>query len=125
MLVRSIGVLGVLVAVLLPARNVPADDEKDTTPVTVHVIGTGEIRVIVADGAAQPCDASENEVLFDGRVKAGSTLSLTSGTGSVCVDHTYGEMRESEWAGPSIWSGVAWPGAPVSAIRGTVSTDEP
>jgi hypothetical protein len=111
-------------AIVLPVRSAPADPD-EPTPVKISVIGTGEIRILVADGASRPCDASSNKVLLSEHVKAGDEIVLTSFTGSICVDHTYGEMRESEWAGASIWSGVAWPGAPVSAIRGNVSTDEP
>jgi hypothetical protein len=115
-----------LTAMVVPMRNAPADpDEPEPTPVSISVAGTGEIRIMVADGASRPCDASGNKMLLSEHVKAGTEIKLSSKSGSICVDHTYGEMRESEWAGASIWSGVAWPGAPVSAIRGTVSTDEP
>jgi len=113
-----------LVATALPVRNAPADPNEET-PVTVTVVGSGEIRVMVADGAARPCDASENQMLFNEHVEAGTSIHVTSVTGSVCVDHTYGQMRESEWAGASIWSGVPWPGTQATEIRGKVSTDEP
>jgi hypothetical protein len=111
-------------AIVLPVRSATAEPD-EPTPVKISVIGTGEIRILVADGASRPCDASGNKVLLSEHVKAGDEIELTSFTGSICVDHTYGEMRESEWAGPEIWSGVTWPGAPASAIRGNVSTDEP
>jgi hypothetical protein len=111
-------------AIVLPVRSAPADPD-DPTPVKITVLGTGEIRILVADGASRPCDASSNKVLLSEHVKAGDEIALTSLTGSICVDHTYGEMRESQWAGPEIWSGITWPGAPASAIRGKVSTDEP
>jgi hypothetical protein len=114
----------VLAAFALPMRSAPADPN-DLTPVTVSVVGTGEIRIMIADGASRPCDASGNKMLLNEHVKAGAEINLTSSTGSVCVDHTFGEMRESDWAGASIWSGGAWPGVPVAAIRGKVSTDEP
>jgi hypothetical protein len=113
-----------LAAVAAPVRSAPADPN-DATPVAVTVVGTGEIRVMVADGASRPCDASTNQMLFNGHVEAGGEVTVTSITGSVCVDHTYGEMRESQWAGASIWSGTAWPGAKAPAIRGKISTDEP
>jgi hypothetical protein len=122
---RTLRLLPLLAAAMvLPERSAPADTD-EATPVKITVIGTGEIRILVADGASRPCDASSNNVLLSEHVKAGDEISLKSLTGTICVDHTYGEMRESEWAGASIWSGVAWPGAPVSAIRGKVSTDEP
>ncbi len=115
----------VLAAVLGAMRAAPADTTPPV-PVTVTVVGHGEIRLLVADGASRPCDASDNRVLFDGRVRSGDEIKLTSVTGSVCVDHTYGALRESQWAGASIWSGgTAWPGGHEPAIHGAVSTDEP
>ncbi|HXX69908.1 MAG TPA: hypothetical protein VEK07_22200 [Polyangiaceae bacterium] len=101
-------------------------DSNPAVPVTVGIVGKGVIRLLVADGASRPCDAAGNRVLFNGRVKAGDEMKFTSTTGSVCVDHTYGSLRESQWAGGSIWSGrVTYPGGPEPSIRGTVSTDEP
>jgi hypothetical protein len=93
--------------------------------VTVHVVGKGKIRLVVADGSSRPCDASDNRVLFDGHVKAGEEIKVAAATGSVCVDHTYGSMRESQWAGANIWSGsnAGWTGT--RALNGSVSTDEP
>jgi hypothetical protein len=113
-----------LATIALPTRSAPADPN-DATPVAVTVVGTGEIRLMIADGASRPCDASTNQMLFNGHEKAGAEVAVTSMTGSVCVDHTYGEMRESQWAGASIWSGTTWPGPKEPAIRGKVSTDEP
>jgi hypothetical protein len=106
------------------AYDAPADTSPPT-PVTVTVVGHGQIRLMVADGTSRPCDASSNQMLFDGHAKAGDKIKLTSATGSVCVDHTYGAMRESQWAGASIWSGTGR-GLPTSrGINGSVSTDEP
>src|SRR5580658_979425 len=113
-----------LVAIAVPVRTAPADPN-DATRVAVTVVGTGEIRVMVSDGASLPCDASTNQMLFNGHVEAGADVTATSLTGSVCVDHTYGELRESQWAGGSIWTGTTWQGAKAPAIRGKVSTDEP
>ena len=50
---------------------------------------------------------------------------MASATGSVCVDHTYGSLRESQWAGANIWSGsnAGWSG--VRSLAGSVSTDDP
>lgn len=106
------------------ARDAPADTTPPTR-VTVTVTGQGEIRLIVADGATRPCDASGNRILFDGHAKAGDEIGLAASTGSVCVDHTYGALRDSQWAGASIWSGsgAGWTG--VRSINGSVSTDEP
>jgi hypothetical protein len=95
----------------------------------VNVLGHGEILVLVADGSTRPCDSSDNRVLFKGHAKAGDQIKLVSTTGAVCVDHTYGTFRESQWAGPSIWSagGRSRFGAAPSrtGIVGSVSTDAP
>jgi hypothetical protein len=122
------GRYSVSVVMLLATGSLAHDAPADTTPptrVTVAVTGHGQIRLIVADGASRPCDASSNRVLFSGHAAAGDEIGLASTTGSVCVDHTYGSMRESEWAGASIWSGsgAGWTG--VRTISGSVSTDEP
>ncbi len=115
----------VMTALLFAARAAPADANMPV-PVTVAVVGRGEIRLLVADGTSRPCDSSDGRVLFNGHARAGDEVKLVSTTGSVCVDHTYGSLRESQWAGASIWSGSgAWPGGHDPSIRGAVSTDEP
>ncbi len=106
--------------------SVGAEDATAPIPVSVKVVGHGAIRLIVSDGASRPCDSSNNGPLFNGHVKAGDEIELSSATGSVCVDHTYGSLRDSQWAGGSIWSGrPTWPGGPEASIHGAVSTDEP
>jgi hypothetical protein len=106
------------------APDSPADFVTPTS-VTVNVVGKGKIRLVVADGSSRPCDASGNHVLFSGHVKAGDEIKVAAATGSVCVDHTYGSLRESQWAGANIWSGsnAGWTGA--RALSGAVSTEEP
>jgi hypothetical protein len=116
----------VIAASLAGAVRAGSADAGLPVPVTIAVVGHGEIRLVVADGASLPCDASDNRMLMSDRVRAGDEIKLGSTKGSVCVDHTYGSLRESQWAGPSIWSGRAtWPGGPEAVIHGTVSTDEP
>jgi hypothetical protein len=116
-----------LTCLLTPAA--PAQTAPRTVPVLVNVAGHGEILVLLADGSTRPCDASDNRVLFKGSAKAGDQIKATSTTGTVCVDHTYGTFRESQWAGPSIWSAGGRPRygrVPASTgIVGTVSTDAP
>jgi hypothetical protein len=111
--------LGMAVAADAPAEYTAP------TPVTVGVVGKGTIRLVVADGSSRPCDASDNRVLFSGHAKAGDEIKVASATGSVCVDHTYGSLRESQWAGANIWSGsnAGWNGA--RSLAGSVSTDDP
>lgn len=122
---RALARMVIVVAGVCAAGAVSADSNP-TVPVTVSVVGRGVIRLLVADGASRPCDAADNHVLFNGRAKAGDEIKFASTRGSVCVDHTYGSLRESQWAGGSIWSGrVTYPGGPEPEIHGTVSTDEP
>jgi hypothetical protein len=106
------------------SRDAPAE-VTPTVPVSVTVVGQGSIRLVVADGSSRPCEASDNHLLFSGSVAAGDIVKLVSMTGSVCVDHTYGAFRDSQWAGASIWSGsgAGWSG--VRSLHGSVSTDEP
>jgi hypothetical protein len=53
-------------------------------------------------------------------------IKLSSAMGSVCFDHTYGSLRNSQWAGASLWSGSGiWPRSHEPSIHGAVSTDEP
>jgi hypothetical protein len=99
-------------------------------PVSVGVVGHGEILVLVAEGATRPCDSSDNHVLFKGSAKAGEQVKVISTKGAVCVDHTYGSFRQSQWAGPSIWSAggrrMRYGSQPAPMeIDGTVSTDAP
>jgi hypothetical protein len=114
-----------LTATSLAARDVPA--ETPSCAVMVKVVGHGTIRLVIADGASRPCDGSGNKVLFSGHAKADDVIKLVSSTGSVCVDHTYGSMRESQWAGASIWSGARGlgPRPEVTVLSGSLSTDEP
>ena len=108
----------------LCAREVSAEAPQKT-PVTVTVVGHGSVRVVIADGASRPCEASDNHVLFSGHARAGEVIERVSRTGSVCVDHTYGAFRESQWAGASIWSGSGTGWSSARALEGSVSTDEP
>src|SRR5271155_2783083 len=86
---------------VLATARAPADG---TVPVSVSAVGHGEIRLIVAEGTARPCESADNHVLFNGHASVGDEVKLTSAIGSVCVDHTYGAFRESQWAGGTIWS---------------------
>jgi hypothetical protein len=119
----SLGIALVTVGMGL-APDAPAD-YTPPTPVTVSIVGQGAIRLLVADGSSRPCDASDNRVLFSGHASAGEAIRVAAATGSVCVDHTYGSLRESQWSGASIWSGsnAGWTG--VRSLSGSVSTDEP
>jgi hypothetical protein len=120
----SVLLLTVAIATLLASRDVAAEPTPKT-PVVVTIVGHGSIRLVVADGAQRPCDSSDNHILFSGRVSADEKVKLESTTGSVCVDHTYGKFRESQWAGATIWSGSnsGWSG--VRSLQGSVSTEEP
>jgi hypothetical protein len=119
-------VMGLILA--LTIAPLAAADTPTPIPVRVRVIGQGEIRLVVADGTTKPCDSSDNHILFKGRPNAGDEIKLESNSGSVCVDHTYGAFRESQWAGPSIWSGSnvgAFGGPRDAVLSGVVSTNNP
>jgi hypothetical protein len=112
---------------VLGARPVAAEDALKI-PVSVMVVGSGSIRLRVAEGASRPCESSENHMLFDGRAKAGDEIRVTSSAavGSVCVDHTYGAFRETQWSGPVIYSAGDFGPQPSSAVLSVrISTESP
>jgi hypothetical protein len=113
---------------VLRAHPVAAEGAPTTIPVSVTVVGTGQIRLIVAEGSGRPCESSDNHVLFNGHAKAGDEVKLTvvAAIGAVCVDHTYGEFRESQWAGGvTWWSGDFGPHPSRGGLSIQVSTDTP
>jgi hypothetical protein len=116
-------------ALPLTVASLAMADTPAPTVVRVKITGQGAIRLMVADGTTKPCDSSENHMLFNGRPHAGEEIKLSSTTGSVCVDHTYGSLRDSQWAGPSIWSGSniggIFGGPRDGELTGVVSTDNP
>jgi hypothetical protein len=110
------------------AHPVAAEGTPTTIPVSVTVVGTGQIRLIVAEGLGRPCESSDNHVLFNGHARAGDDVKLTviAAIGAVCVDHTYGEFRESQWAGGvTWWAGDFGPHPGSAALSIRVSTDRP
>jgi len=65
--------------------------------------------------------------LFQGHAQAGQTTIVKTAAGAVCIDHTYGTFRESQWAGAVWWSvGDRGPSPSDAAVLHIpVSTDEP
>ena len=118
---RVLALVALVALVAFAPRQSAADD--DAIPVSVTVRGAGEIWLVVTDGMSRPCEASDDRMLFKARVRAGDVIKLESRSGSVCVDHTYGSFRETQWAGATIWSGATW--GPTRALSGSVSTDSP
>jgi hypothetical protein len=115
-----------LVTGCLVTPAAPAETPPKPVPVIVNVVDHGELLVLLTDGSTQPCDSADNHPLFKGPAKAGDQVKAISTTGSVCVDHTYGAFRQSQWAGPAIWTAArTWPGSKPTPpkIEGTVSTD--
>jgi hypothetical protein len=113
---------------LLYAHSVAAEAKPATIPVSVSVVGTGQVRLIVAEGTGRPCESADNRVLFNGHAKAGDDVrvAVASSVGAVCVDHTYGAFRESQWAGGVMWWAGDFgsdSGAAMLSVR--VSTDTP
>jgi hypothetical protein len=110
------------------AHSVGAEATPTTIPVSITVVGKGQIRLIVAEGSGRPCESSDNHVLFNGHARAGDEVKLTvvAAIGAVCVDHTYGEFRESQWAGGvTWWAGDFGPQPSGAALSIRVSTDIP
>jgi hypothetical protein len=66
-------------------------------PVYVVVVGQGAIRLRLAAGQVAPCDSPDNRVLFDGWVGVG-TFSWVTSSDLVCIQHTSGALRESDWS---------------------------
>lgn len=87
-------VVGILVGVALPA-DLPA---AEPVPLVIEAIGTGAVRVRLAEGTTAPCDSSLNRRVFDGWVAANAPLTATVGSSCVCVEHTWGGFRESQWS---------------------------
>lgn len=100
-------------------------------PVRVTVQGEGKIKVRIAGGTVAPCDASSNEPIFDGELRANEARELSSRHYSVCVQHTYGGLREAGWSTPVIVTPrcVRWSGRRCAEaerfIRLDLSTAEP
>jgi len=72
-------------------------------PVVVRNLGRGVTRVQIATGTVIPCDARENTLLFDDRLRPGETrvLGVPLGTVQVCARNTSaGSMLD--WS-PSQW----------------------
>jgi hypothetical protein len=124
---RKLPFAAVLAVATLLTPAAPAQTAPRTYPVSVGVVGSGEILVLVADGSTRPCDSSNNRVLFSARAKAGDQIQAVSTTGSICIDHTYGTFRETQWAGPTLWSAGRRSryGQSRTDLKGTVSTDVP
>ena len=126
---RTLLFAAALATASLVTPSTPAQTAPRVCSVLVNVVGSGEILLLVADGSTRPCDASNNRVLFNGRAKAGDRIRLSSTTGAVCVDHTYGAFRHAQWSGPAIWAatgGSRFGGASSrTELEGAVSTDAP
>lgn len=70
----------------------------ERTPVLVHATGSGRVRLRLAEGTTTPCEASTNRRVFNGWIDAGATLELSVAASCICVEHTWGTFRKSDWA---------------------------
>lgn len=89
------GRIGCALVIALASEPARADAPM---PVYVTVVGTGQIRVILAAGGTVPCDSTSNRLFFDGKLSAGQTYAFTSPSPLVCERHTYGAFREQQWS---------------------------
>jgi hypothetical protein len=109
-------------------RDAPADDGAPVpVAVSVEIKGRGQVRLVVAEGTGRPCESSDNHLLFSGHASAGDEIKLQTTAGSICVDHTYGTFRETQWAGAAIWSAGDYGAHPDAhaVLHIPVSTDDP
>lgn len=93
----------VAIALLLGAQPTPAAAQS-SMPVYVSVVGSGQIRVVLASGGTLPCDATSNVVFFNGKLAAGSVYTFVSPTPALCERHTYGSFREAQWSPDRLWA---------------------
>ena len=92
---------------------------QSATSIFVRVQGSGVVRVHVTQ---QGGDAT----LFDGQMQAGQTMTLTSGTPCVTVEHTYGSFRDVQWSPTQVYCPRHWRNGPhENFTRVDVSTDTP
>lgn len=92
-----------IAAILTVTASVASADQASAHSyrVFVTVRGQGTIRLRLADGPSAPCDAG-SPILFDGTIAAGQSVELQSATGFVCVEHTFGAFRGTNWSTPAI-----------------------
>jgi hypothetical protein len=110
--------VALLLGIAAGVAAVPAGAGADF-PVTVVVVGHGEIRVRLAAGRVSPCDSHENRILFDGWVGPGTYRWWTS-SDFVCFQHTSGALREQDWSMSRLIA-TAWRKKPAEI---QVSTDD-
>jgi hypothetical protein len=108
-------VLGIVVTFAGGDANAAAD-----YPVFVTVVGHGAVRFRLALGITAPCDSSENRMLFDGWVGVGRYEWIT-GVRTICIQHTFGALREVDWTESRLVSTVRGRGGKPAEIL--ISTD--
>jgi hypothetical protein len=91
---RIVLAAGLLAGLTWTARGPAAEP----TPAMVEAFGSGRVRLRLAEGTNVPCDSSTNRPVLDGWIEAGTPLMLFVGSSCICVEHTWGTFRKSDWA---------------------------
>jgi hypothetical protein len=90
--------------------------------IEVRVLGQGAVRVRLAEGRVVPCDSGENRPISTEWIAPGPPRFFRAASQCVCVEHTYGSFRDSEWSLGWIQCG---PTRYATAMRIVVRTDQP
>ena len=122
---RVVVLLLVLSAALLVAEDGAA---LPPFPMSLSVVGRGAIHVRVAEGRVAPCTSMSNRPLLDEWLRAGTSLSLSINDACVCVEHTYGTFRDTQWSPGSVRCGASTSRPnplPNPLVQVVISTAEP
>jgi hypothetical protein len=91
---RLVGLLALLGATLLVGDLAASS----VTRVEITLLGPAAVRVRVAEGAAMPCDSSDNRVLVAGKFDPGQVVATTTEDNCVCVQQTHEPFVDVNWS---------------------------
>jgi hypothetical protein len=61
------------------------------------------LQVALSPSGALPCDSSDNEMVYDGMIDPRKPVTLSIGSGPICVRHTLDDFPESNWDRSELW----------------------
>ena len=95
-------VVSAIVAFAVGARS---GDASGGTSITFSVHADVAVRLQVArsPNGAQPCDSSDNEMVYDGMIDPREPLTLSVESGPICVQHTVDDFPGSNWDRSELW----------------------
>lgn len=97
---------------------------RQIVPINLAVVGQGAIRVRLSAGQTAPCDSSDDKPIFDGSLTPGRYVFQTA-VPNVCLQHTYGQLRDTRWSSPLILPTVLETRSGNRLLIVTLSTDAP